>query len=113
VNQVGFAIFLLSVVLFLQGEWHYSAVRAGLAIAPGPATSAVFAINAGRIRARIGRVLPAAAGTLCMVVAAGYWMLFTGSTPDYAVAFLPGVLVVTAGQRVSAADRRSGARSRG
>jgi EmrB/QacA subfamily drug resistance transporter len=89
---VGFAIFLLSVVLFLQGEWHYSAVRAGLAIAPGPATSAVFAINAGRIRARFGRVLPAVAGTLCMVVAAGYWMLFTGSTADYAVAFLPGVL---------------------
>jgi MFS family permease len=89
---VGFAIFLLSVVLFLQGEWHYSAVRAGLAIAPGPAMSAVFAISAGRIRARFGRVLPAVAGTLCMVVAAGYWMLFTGATPDYAVAFLPGVL---------------------
>ena len=61
---VGFAIFLLSVVLFLQGEWHYSAVRAGLAIAPGPAMSALFAINAGRIRARFGRVLPAVAGTL-------------------------------------------------
>ena len=90
---VGFAIFLLSVVLFLQGEWHYSAVQAGLAIAPGPAMSAVFAINAGRIRARFGRVLPAVAGTLCMVVAAGYWLLFTGSTPDYAVAFLPGMLV--------------------
>jgi len=89
---VGFAIFLLSVVLFLQGEWHYSAVRAGLAIAPGPATSAAFAINAGRIRARFGRVLPAVAGTLFMVVAAGYWMLFTGSTPDYAAAFLPGLL---------------------
>ena len=90
---VGFAIFLLSVVLFLQGEWHYSAVRAGLAIAPGPAMSAVFAINAGRIRARFGRVLPAVAGTLCMVVAGGYWMLFTGATPDYAAALLPGMLV--------------------
>jgi EmrB/QacA subfamily drug resistance transporter len=90
---VGFAIFLLSVVLFLQGEWHYSAVRAGLAIAPGPAMSAVFAINAGRIRARFGRVLPAVAGTLCMVVSAGYWMLFTGATPDYAAALLPGMLV--------------------
>jgi len=90
---VGFAIFLLSVVLFLQGEWHYSAVRAGLAIAPGPAMSAVFAISAGRIRARFGQVLPAVAGTLCMAVAAGYWMVFTGATPDYAAAFLPGVLV--------------------
>ena len=38
VFYVGFAIFLLSVVLFLQGEWHYSVVKSGLAIAPGPAT---------------------------------------------------------------------------
>jgi len=88
---IGFAIFLLSVVLFLQGEWHYSAVKAGLAIAPGPGASAVFAINAGRIRARFGRVLPAVAGTLFMVVAAGYWMLFAGGTPDYPVTFLPGL----------------------
>jgi hypothetical protein len=28
-----------------------------------------------------------------MVVAAGYWMLFTGPTPDYAAALLPGMLV--------------------
>jgi len=88
---VGFAIFLLSVVLFLQGEWHYSAVKAGLAIAPGPGTAAVFAVNAGRISARFGRVLPAMAGALFMVVAAGYWMLATGAAPDYAVGFLPGL----------------------
>ena len=55
------------------------------------ATAAVFAINAGRIRARFGRVLPAVAGTLFMVVAAGYWLLFTGATPDYPVTFLPGL----------------------
>jgi EmrB/QacA subfamily drug resistance transporter len=88
---VGFAIFLLSVVLFLQGQWHYSVLRSGLAIAPGPATAAVLAISAGRIRARFGRVLPAVAGTLSMAVAAGYWMLFTGARPDYAVTFLPGL----------------------
>jgi EmrB/QacA subfamily drug resistance transporter len=88
---IGFAIFLLSVVLFLQGEWHYSVVRSGLAISPGPATAAVFAVSAGRIRARFGRVLPAMAGTLFMAVAAGYWLLFTGVHPDYAVTFLPGL----------------------
>jgi hypothetical protein len=89
---IGFAIFLLSVVLFLQGEWHYSAVKTGLAIAPGPAMSALFAVNAGRIRARFGRTLPAVAGTLFMVAAAGYWALFTRSAPDYPVAFLPGLI---------------------
>ena len=90
---IGFAIFLLSVVLFLQGEWHYSVVRSGLAIAPGPATAAVFAISAGRIRARFGRIVPAMVGTLCMAAAAGYWTLFSGASPDYAVAFLPGMFI--------------------
>ncbi|MGH3297768.1 MAG: MFS transporter [Trebonia sp.] len=90
---IGFAIFLLSVVLFLQGQWHYSVVKSGLAIAPGPATAAVFAVNAGRIRARFGHVLPAMAGTLSMSVMASYWMLWTGGAPDYPVAFLPGLIV--------------------
>jgi hypothetical protein len=30
------------------------------------------------------------AGALFMVVAAGYWMLRTGTQPDYLGAFLPG-----------------------
>jgi EmrB/QacA subfamily drug resistance transporter len=93
VFYVGFAIFLLSVVLFLQGEWHYSVVKSGLAIAPGPATAAVFALNAGRIQARFGRAASAMAGTLFMALAAGYWMLFTGTQPDYATAFLPGMFI--------------------
>jgi EmrB/QacA subfamily drug resistance transporter len=89
---IGFSIFLLSVVLFLQDEWHYSVVESGLAIAPGPATAAVFAVSAGRIRARFGRVIPAMAGTGFMAVAAGYWLLRTGAQPDYAAAFLPGLI---------------------
>jgi hypothetical protein len=32
----GFGAYVLSSVEFLTGEWRYSAVRAGLAIAPGP-----------------------------------------------------------------------------
>ncbi len=93
VFYVGFAIFLLSVVLFLQGEWHYSVVKSGLAIAPGPATAAVFALNAGRIQARFGRAASAMAGTLLMAAAAGYWMLLAGAHPDYAAAFLPGMFI--------------------
>jgi EmrB/QacA subfamily drug resistance transporter len=93
---VGFSIFLLSVVLFLQGEWHYSVVKSGLAIAPGPAASAVFAVNAGRIQARFGRLLPAMAGTLLMAVAAVSWILLAGAGPDYPVAFLPGMLIAGA-----------------
>jgi EmrB/QacA subfamily drug resistance transporter len=91
---VGYAVFLLADVLFLQGEWHYSVVRSGLAIAPGPAVAAVFAVSAGRIRARFGRVWPALAGTLAMVVAASCWVLFTGAQPSYLAEFLPGLVAM-------------------
>lgn len=90
---IGFAIFLLTTVLFLQGTWHYSTVRAGLAITPGPATAALFAVNAGRLSARFGRTMPAVAGASLMAVSAADWMIATPATPDYAVAFLPGLLV--------------------
>jgi EmrB/QacA subfamily drug resistance transporter len=91
---VGFAVFLLSAVLFLQDEWHYSVVRSGLAISPGPATAAVFAVNAGRIRARFGRLLPAMAGPLFMTAGACCWILSTGGRPDYAAGYLPGAIVM-------------------
>jgi MFS family permease len=90
---VGFAIFLLNGTLFLQEEWHYSAVRAGLAIMPGPVTAAVFAVNAGRIARRFGRVWPAVAGTGCMAVAAVIWLASTTAHPSYVTAILPGMLV--------------------
>jgi hypothetical protein len=52
----------------------------------------VFAVNAGRISTRFGRVLPAMAGTLSMAVAAGLWIACTGVQPDYLRAFLPGLV---------------------
>ena len=80
-------------MLFLQEHWHYSAVRAGLAIAPGPATAAVFAVNAGRISRRVGRVVPAVAGASLMVASATYWIISTSGRPSYVVAALPGMLI--------------------
>jgi hypothetical protein len=67
---IAFAAWLLITVLFLQDLWHYSALRAGLAIAPGPLTAAVFAVNSGRITGRVGRVVPAA-GSLLIAASGG------------------------------------------
>jgi MFS family permease len=94
---VAFSVWLLITVLFLQDEWHYSALRAGLAIAPGPLTAAVFAINSGRIARRLGRTAPAAAGALLVAAAAGYWLAFTPARPAYVAAFLPGLIIAGAG----------------
>jgi EmrB/QacA subfamily drug resistance transporter len=90
---VGFAIFLLNGTLFLQEEWHYSAVRAGLAIMPGPVTAAVFAVNAGRLAHRFGRVWPAVVGASCMTVASVIWVCLTTSQPAYVTEILPGMII--------------------
>ena len=51
----GFGAFVLSVVEFLTGVWHYSAVEAGLAIAPGPLMVLPFArVVAPRLAALLG-----------------------------------------------------------
>ena len=89
---VAFAAWLLVTVLFFQDQWHYSAVRAGLAIAPGPAVAAVFAINAGRFRARLGPVTPAVIGTLAMGAMGAWWLIFATSTPHY-LYVLPALLL--------------------
>jgi EmrB/QacA subfamily drug resistance transporter len=94
---VAFSAWLLITVLFLQDEWHYSALRAGLAIAPGPLTAAVFAINSGRISGRFGRTAPVVAGTLCVAASAGYWLAVAPARPSYLAAFLPGLIVAGAG----------------
>jgi EmrB/QacA subfamily drug resistance transporter len=94
---VAFATWLLITVLFLQGFWHYSAVRAGLALAPGPATAAVFAINSGRISARFGRVAPAVTGAFFVAASAGFWLAETPAHPSYVARFLPGLILAGAG----------------
>ena len=63
---IGFAAWVLISVLLLQNVWHYSALRTGLAIAPGPFVALLWSINAGRIGARLGRRLPAIVGALCL-----------------------------------------------
>jgi EmrB/QacA subfamily drug resistance transporter len=90
---VAFSVFLLITVLFLQDQWGYSALRTGLAIAPGPMTAAVFAFSSGRIAARFGRVLPALAGTLATAAAAVFWLLATPAHPSYLAGFLPGMIL--------------------
>ncbi len=68
VFSIGFAAMLLSNVLWCQTVWHYSALRTGLAIAPGPAMVPALAVGAGpagpadRLRAGRGGREPAVRG---------------------------------------------------
>jgi EmrB/QacA subfamily drug resistance transporter len=95
----GFGAFLLSSVEFLTGVWHYSAVRAGLAIAPGPLMVLPFArIVAPRLVAWIGgpgRV--AVIGCLTGAASQGLWLSQIQLHPAYVTHLLPAQLLGGAG----------------
>jgi len=91
----GFGAFVLNAVEFLTGEWHYSAIRAGLAIAPGPLCVLPFArIVAPRLAVRLGgagRV--AVIGALVNAASQLYWLHGVQAEPAYATHLLPAQLI--------------------
>jgi EmrB/QacA subfamily drug resistance transporter len=95
--SVAFAGGLLAVVLWLQDVWGYSALRAGLAIAPGPLMVPVFAAVSQRVAGRVPVGVLAAAG--CLLFGAGSLVvsLSAGTSPAYVADLLPGWLVGGAG----------------
>jgi EmrB/QacA subfamily drug resistance transporter len=100
---VAFSSWLLGTVLFLQDQWGYSAVRSGLAIVPGPATAALFAVNSGRITRRVGRTLSSMTGALCVAGGAAYWLALAPAHPSYVARFLPGLILAGAGSGLAQA----------
>ena len=95
----GFGAFVLNSVEFLTGEWHYSAVRAGLAIGPGPLMVLPFArLVAPRLAARLGG--PGRVAVLgCLVNAAAMllWLSRLQAHPAYLTHLLPAQLLGGAG----------------
>src|ERR687887_1060043 len=59
-----FSVMLIGNVLFLTDVWHYSVLRGGLALTPGPIAAAAIAPFAGRLAARVGPGVVGAAGGL-------------------------------------------------
>ncbi|RKS72135.1 EmrB/QacA subfamily drug resistance transporter [Actinomadura pelletieri DSM 43383] len=96
--SVAFAANLLLGVLWMQQIWHYSPIRTGLAVAPGPLMVPIMAIVAGRLAARR---MPAGLITAvgCMLCALGVVMIAMslGPAPAYLSGLLPGWLIGGAG----------------
>jgi EmrB/QacA subfamily drug resistance transporter len=87
---------ILGNILFLTGIWGYSVLSAGLAVMPGPLTSAIVAGPAGKLADRFGHRALIVPGTL--VYAAGLMLIRgAGIEPDYLVEWLPGMLLMGAG----------------
>ena len=94
VFAISFFGWLVQLPNFLQTQWHYSVLRAGFGLAPGPALTTVLTPLMGRVVDRVGhRALTAS----CSIIGALglFWpVLFAHTTPNYVTAILPQTLAM-------------------
>ena len=84
--STSFGAMLLSLVIWQQDVWGWSALRTGLAIAPGPIMVPLFSFFvAGRLIARLGPGPVIAAGSTIFAAGATWWVVAVGLSPE-----LPG-----------------------
>jgi MFS family permease len=95
--SVSFGAMLLSVVLWMQDVWGWSALTTGLAIAPGPIMVPVFTFGVtGRLLARYGPAVVIGAGAAVFAAGLIWWAAVAQLHPNYLM-FLPGMLVTGIG----------------
>jgi EmrB/QacA subfamily drug resistance transporter len=98
VFSIAFGAMLLSIVLWDQQVWGWTALQTGLAVAPGPLMVPLFAfLVAGRLIARFGPGRVIAAGATIYAAGATWWTLRSGLTPNYVGEMLPGMLMTGIG----------------
>ena len=102
--STAFGAMLLSIVLWLQEDWGWSALKSGLAVAPGPLMVPPIAILSARL-------LPASApgGVIaagCALFAGGvfWWEAAVRSAPTTSAPCVGGMLLTGIGGRPGAAD---------
>jgi MFS family permease len=94
---MGFFAMLLGNILFLTGVWHYSILRAGLSITPGPLVVAAVSGPAGRLAGRIGFRRVLLAGTACFAGGLIWYATQVGPHPAYLARWLPATLITGLG----------------
>jgi EmrB/QacA subfamily drug resistance transporter len=96
--STAFAAMLLSIVLWEQGVWGWSPLRAGLAIAPGPLMVPLMSfLVAGRLIRRFGPAVVMGLGSLVFAAGVAWWALAATTTPDYVSGILGGMILGGAG----------------
>src|SRR5437764_887143 len=83
VYAAGFFAMLLGNILFLTGVWHYSIMRAGLAVTPGPLVVAVVAGPAGKLASRIGFRPVLVAGAASFALGLATYVARVDASPAY------------------------------
>jgi EmrB/QacA subfamily drug resistance transporter len=96
--SAAFGAMLLSIVLWEQGGWGWSALRAGLAIAPGPLMVPLMSfLVAGRLIRRFGPAVVTTLGSAAFGAGVLWWALGITVRPDYAAGMLGGMILTGAG----------------
>jgi EmrB/QacA subfamily drug resistance transporter len=95
--SMGFFAMLLGNILFLTSVWHYSILRAGLAVTPGPLVVAAVSGPAGRLAGSVGFRKVLLTG-FCVFAAGLIWYAVrVGAHPQFLSVWLPGSLTVGLG----------------
>jgi EmrB/QacA subfamily drug resistance transporter len=96
--STSFGAMLLSIVLWEQGAWGWSALRSGLAIAPGPLMVPLFSfLVAGKLIARWGPAVVIGLGSAAFGLGVGWWALTVAPRPNYASGMLGGMILTGIG----------------
>src|SRR5215469_5931819 len=95
--SVSFGAMLLSIVLWMQDAWGWSALKTGLGIAPGPLMVPLFSfVVTGRLLARYGPAAVIGAGAALFAAGVAWWSVAVQLRPDYLLV-LPGMIVTGIG----------------
>ena len=95
--SVSFGAMLLSIVLWMQDGWGWSALQTGLGLAPGPLMVPLFSFAVtGRLLARYGSAVVIGAGATLFAAGIAWWSVAVQLRPDYLVV-LPGMIVTGIG----------------
>ncbi len=95
--SMGFFAMLLGNILFLTSVWHYTILRAGLAVTPGPLVVAVVSGSAGKLAARAGFRRVLSVGFIVFALGVLWYVWRVGLSPHYVTRWLPGTLIVGLG----------------
>jgi EmrB/QacA subfamily drug resistance transporter len=97
VYAMGFFAMLLGNILFLTGVWHYSILKAGLAVTPGPLVVAAVSAPAGRLATKHGFRAVLLGGFAVFAAGLGLYATRVGLEPSYVKEWLPATLVTGLG----------------
>jgi EmrB/QacA subfamily drug resistance transporter len=96
--SIAFGAMLLSIVLWMQDVWGWSALQTGLAFAPGPLMVPLFGLLiSGRLITRFGPGPVIGVGSTIYAAGVAWWALRAGLHPDYLGQVLPGTIMTGIG----------------